>query len=254
MFRICNLGSGSSGNATIVSDGDICFLIDIGLNKKMLTAKLAEVGYTLNDVSFILVTHLHTDHYQVTAANAFDKSQFYGCFDCNDLPKENYLLPFRSIELKGYKITPLLASHDDFNSHNTLGYRIENRHGEVLVYMTDTGYIPDENVSYMHNANVYMLESNHDRTKLYNNPNYPQRTIERIDGDSGHLSNTDSAINAFYMVGPKTQRIVLMHLSRDNNTPAIALAEYKKVFQRTLMHKNIKIEVSKPFEVTEYNG
>lgn len=249
MLDIYNLGSGSSGNATVVSDGKTTFLIDVGFNLKTLEQRLLETPYRLKDISFVLFSHLHIDHAQPTGYKAFSPNQLYGCFKKLDIPEQNYLLPFQEKMIHGIKVIPLLASHDDFNVDNTLGFRIENELGESLVYMSDTGYVPEENIPYMSNADYYMFEANHDRTRLYNNPHYPQRLIDRIDSDTGHLNNYDSAINAYYMVGPKTKKFVLIHLSKENNTPSIALNEYKKVFRRSPTHLNIKIEIASPVTV-----
>jgi phosphoribosyl 1,2-cyclic phosphodiesterase len=94
---------------------------------------------------------------------------------------------------------------------------IENGN-QKLVYMTDTGYISQANMAYMKNADYYVIESNHNVRMLLQT----DRTftlIQRILGDTGHLSNEDSAMYLTELVGDKTKEIFLAHLSEEANAP-----------------------------------
>ena len=82
----------------------------------------------------------------------------------------------------------------------------------------------------MNNKNVYLFESNHDIEMLMNGP-YPKFLKQRVVGSNGHLSNNDSSFYLSKLVGDKTKRIVLMHLSETNNKEEKALETIKNTFK-----------------------
>ena len=66
MLRFRSLGSGSSGNATIVEAGSGSqvrrLLVDCGLTIKALDQRLARAGLGAGDIDAIFITHEHGDH------------------------------------------------------------------------------------------------------------------------------------------------------------------------------------------------
>ena len=92
--------------------------------------------------------------------------------------------------------------------------------------------IPEKTLSKMKNADYYIIESNHNIKKLHQT-NRPAHLKLRILSDQGHLNNEASAIYMTELVGPKTKEIILAHLSEEANTPELALAAYKKIFQKS---------------------
>ena len=60
---------------------------------------------------------------------------------------------------------------------------------------------------------------------------YPWNVKKRILGDSGHVSNEDSAYALADIVGERTSRIYLAHLSRDNNMKDLARMTVKQVLE-----------------------
>ena len=89
-------------------------------------------------------------------------------------------------------------------------------------YLTDTGYIPEETGRTLLGAELLVLESNHDEEMLLSGP-YPYSLKRRVLGPQGHLSNADAARYAAASVRAGTRMILLAHLSRENNTPPLAL-------------------------------
>ncbi|MBP5694230.1 MAG: hypothetical protein J6X03_02095 [Bacilli bacterium] len=140
-------------------------------------------------------------------------------------------------------MTPLKTSHDAINP---CGFLIEND-GEKLIYMTDTGTIPKKSLKYMVNADYYFIESNHDLDML-NNSGRPRFLINRIAGSYGHLSNEDSAYYMSGLVGPKTKKIILAHLSEECNTEELALKTYKYIFELRKVNYDIDIVCAKQRE------
>jgi len=59
-FRV--LGSGSSGNTTLVEGDGTRILIDAGLGPRELAERLSATGVDADSISAIFVSHEHTDH------------------------------------------------------------------------------------------------------------------------------------------------------------------------------------------------
>jgi metal-dependent hydrolase (beta-lactamase superfamily II) len=62
MVRVVPLGSGSSGNSTLVVFGARRLLVDAGLSARELTLRLAAVGVAPGSLTAILLSHEHHDH------------------------------------------------------------------------------------------------------------------------------------------------------------------------------------------------
>ena len=61
-LAIQSIGSSSSGNSYLITDGKTNLLLDVGLSGKKIRGALAENGIPEDAVSGILVTHEHVDH------------------------------------------------------------------------------------------------------------------------------------------------------------------------------------------------
>jgi len=230
-MRFYVLASGSKGNATIITDGRTNLLIDQGLTKKWLVEGLAETPVSFDMIDFALFTHEHGDH---AAGHQFiPLEKRYATNGTIEVLEEHRLNHYETIKLGTFEITPLPTSHD---AHDGVGFIVKNE-TETLVYMTDTGYISEANMAYMKNADYYILESNHNvRMLLQTNRGY--ELIQRILGDTGHLSNEDAALYLTELVGPKTREIILAHLSEEANDPDVALKTHVTIYRR----KYVEIE------------
>ncbi len=115
----------------------------------------------------------------------------------------------------------LRAFHTPHDTDERVGYRAEG--GGVFAIATDMGHVTDEVREALSGADTVLIESNHDETMLCDGP-YPVWLKRRILSDRGHLSNANCAALAGELCGRGTRRIILGHLSRENNVPALALA------------------------------
>ena len=114
-------------------------------------------------------------------------------------------------------VTPFSTSHD---APGSCGFRLDGADGSVGI-LTDTGYVTDEAAAVLPGVDLAVLEANHDVETLYSGP-YPYYLKQRILGTEGHLSNEDAARFAVFLAQQGTSEILLAHLSRENNTPAMA--------------------------------
>ncbi len=226
LTTVHTLASGSSGNAAVLSCGDTHLLIDAGISCRRITAALKELGLTPADLTAILITHTHSDH--ISGLNTLLKKTTCPLLatprTCREL---NFRLPETESRLQAVdgpisfgdmEITPVPTSHD---APGSCGWRFDTDGGSVG-FLTDTGYITDEALDLLPGVDLVILESNHDVESLCSGP-YPYYLKQRILGLQGHLYNEDAAQFAVTLAENGASDIVLAHLSRDNNTPAMAL-------------------------------
>lgn len=245
------LASGSEGNSTFFSYQNEKILLDIGKNAKYIKEKLFEIGENPNEVTAILISHTHDDH--VSALRVFLKSfhpkvyvtekMFYDLECLKDYPK--VVIYDDDFYVGSIKVNTIRASHDAGDCRNfilTVGE-------ESLVYLTDTGYLNRKYFSLLENRTYYLMESNHDIEMLMNGP-YPKWLRQRVLGTLGHLSNKDSSFYLSKLIGDKTEKIILMHLSKHNNAEEKALqtlkdtlAEYDIVFSNVVCAKQNEVTV-----------
>lgn len=217
--------SGSKGNATLVYDKGRILLIDMGITLSSLKNALKTIDKNLINIDGVLLTHNHCDH--TKGLKYIGPCPIYcvpGTYDSNSTID---IMPYSKFMIGHFSITPISASHD---APNTIGFVIKNDK-EKLVYLTDTGMIPERTLSKMKNADYYIIEANHNIKKLHQT-NRPASLKLRILSDEGHLSNEASAIYLSEVVGDKTKEIILAHLSEEANTPELAIAAYKKIFKK----------------------
>lgn len=238
-MKTCVLASGSEGNVTYVQTANHNILLDIGTTVKYIKEKLSELSVAIEDIDYVLITHVHDDHIKALK-NFIKKYNPTICvspqmFSELEILKdyEKVLLYGDEIKLDDVDINIIKTSHDTSDARSF----ILTSNNRSLVYLTDTGYINQKYFPLLTNRNVYLFESNHDIEMLLNGP-YPKWLKNSVMGPYGHLSNKDSSIYLAKLIGQDTKKIVLLHLSHKNNTPEKALstiydtfAEYEVNFQ-----------------------
>lgn len=250
-MKACVLASGSSGNSTFISADNHQILIDVGTNYKNLDDKLNEIGYKLSDIDYIFISHAHSDHIN-SLPQIIKKHNPIICVSevmLNSIPSlkgyNNLLLYDNSLKIDQIKIDYIKTSHD---SPDSRGF-IVTYNEKSLVYITDTGYINAKYFETLKNKELYIMESNHDPEMLINGK-YPKWLQARILSDVGHLSNESSSLYLSKLIGPKTKKIILAHLSEQNNSEEKAL----EVFQKMMFDYEINfsgVVIAKPDQRTE---
>lgn len=56
------LGSGSTGNAVLISSDRTRVLVDAGMSAREIVRRMSEMGVAAEDLDAVLVTHEHSDH------------------------------------------------------------------------------------------------------------------------------------------------------------------------------------------------
>jgi len=228
MLRFCSLGSGSSGNATLIeaSSGITTsrVLVDCGFTQRELKARLARAGLEVSDIDAIFVTHEHGDHIGCTVAlskrHGIPIWMSRGTWRAAGQPELGGLLHFARdgdcISLGDVQLMPYTVPHD---AHEPLQPCFSD--GALrLGVLTDAGSITAHLLDQLKGCHALLLECNHDREMLAAS-RYPWSLKQRISGRLGHLSNdTAGEILAACMHGG-LRHVVAAHLSRENNRPEI---------------------------------
>ncbi|MCH4211119.1 MAG: MBL fold metallo-hydrolase [Bacilli bacterium] len=225
MIRFLIVASGSKGNATLIYSENTLFQIDMGISLKRVKEGLSSIKKNLKDVSAVLLTHEHSDHIG-TIGTIEGRIPIFASEGTYPNPKRT-LIPYKSFRLGDFIIEPIQTSHD---ANNPVGF-IVYQDDERLVYVTDTGYLSEENLAIMKDADYYIIESNHD-LKMLLSSRRPAYLKQRIHSDVGHLSNADSAFYMASLVSNKTKGIYLAHLSEECNAPEVALRTYREAFTK----------------------
>jgi len=111
-----------------------------------------------------------------------------------------------------------------------VGYLLSAGGCRVCV-VTDSGEVTPTMLEAMNQADLLILESNHDRERLLRGP-YPYILKQRILSSTGHLSNDQAAEAVLRTWRTDAVRwLWLSHLSRTNNTPKIALQSMRSRIQ-----------------------
>ena len=227
-MRFSPLFSGSSGNCSIVSTDKTNILIDAGMTGKAITSALMDVDVDPADIDAIVVTHEHSDHIKAIGilSRKFDIPVYAneGTWKAmapliGDVAMRNVrtFVTGQNFYVGDVDLTPFPTSHD---AAEPVGYSFSNR-GIRIVYMTDTGRVTEALRETAAGADLLFLESNHD-VDMLKNGFYPYPLKKRILSDRGHLSNDAAAELAKKLYTTGVRRIILAHLSRENNTEPIA--------------------------------
>lgn len=240
-----SLASGSSGNCTLLHTDDTDLLIDCGISARRIGEELNALGLSLDDIDAVLVTHEHSDHIKglkrlmsaysipvyasegtLSALHQSTKDEYFR-FSGADLM--HGISADREFRLGDALICPFRIYHD---AAAPLGFRIEvtksgtapeDRSRVSVCVTTDTGYFDDYIRDHLLYLDAALIESNHDRSMLVEGK-YPMYLKRRIMSRQGHLCNNQSGKLLSEIISPRLRHVFLGHLSRENNTPEIALS------------------------------
>ena len=218
------LGSGSAGNATLVSHAGARMLLDVGFSYRELSRRLGEIDVDPGMLDAVLITHGHGDHTRGLRVLAKRHGvRAYATAAVRDEWKAmngvdwHALDPEVGIDLGGLRFVPFPVPHD---ASETVAFRIETPEGAVG-YATDVGMLTPALIERFRDCRLLVIESNHAAELLRVSP-YARSTRERIAGDGGHLSNESLAAFVREHLGASVRCLVLAHLSRVNNLPELA--------------------------------
>lgn len=227
-LRYSILASGSTGNALYVESDEHSFLVDAGFSGKQMEALFGQIERDISKLSGIFVTHEHSDHIKGIGILArkyklpvYANEKTWQAMESNvgAIPTDQKFVfnmetvkSFGSVDIESFGV-----SHDAAEPM----FYVFHHGGKKLVLITDTGYVSDRMKGTISNADVYIFESNHD-VQMLRMGRYPWNIKRRILSDVGHVSNEDAALAMSDVIGDRTKRVYLAHLSLDNNMKDLA--------------------------------
>lgn len=242
MINLHVIASGSKGNASLIYDDKTLILVDLGISKERLIEGLNEIGKSIDDITYALFTHDHSDH--IKNFEFIDEKKRYALSKTIPLLKTNILKAYNEYQFGSFKVTPIKTSHD---ASSPCGYIFKDEK-ESLGYVTDTGALSTLSLKLLSNLNYYYFESNYDEEMLLNSGR-PAILISRILSSKGHLSNDLSAKYLSMLIGSNTKEVVLCHLSEECNEENIALTTHYDYYDKLgLDISNIVFKCAKQWE------
>lgn len=220
MINMHVIGSSSSGNSFIIQDGATTILLDVGFPSEVIRSKLFQLGITPKDITGVLVTHEHQDHISgINFLKGVKKYMTKGTFEAAkahySIKREEVVLITPEVPFKVGNITAL-GMKTEHDAAEPVSFLIKNSSNEKLVFMTDTGIARN----LVKNADMYIIEANYIAESVkrqYEEGEFNEAQYIRL--INTHLSNEQSLEYLQKCIGPKTKKVVLMHMSPRNQNP-----------------------------------
>ncbi len=228
MIRFCSLGSGSTGNATLIEarSGTTAsrVLVDCGFSLRELALRLARAGLGIEDIDAVFVTHEHGDHVGCALTLArrhriplWTSRGTWRAIGEPDLPV-HFARDGEPIVVGDLLLQPYTVPHDAQEPLQLVGSDGAQRVG----LLTDAGASTEHLLAQLRHCDALLLECNHDAALLANS-RYPAFLKARVGGRFGHLSNDTAAEILAACLHDRLQHVVAAHLSVENNRPELAL-------------------------------
>jgi len=237
-MKFCTIASGSSGNSSYVGIGGQNFLVDAGVSGKRIENALFQMD--VRNIDGIFITHEHRDHIVGAGVmarrfklNLYATPLTWRYFVANrtigevDASQVKFIEPEKPINMNGVKVTAFDISHD---AAQPVGYTFETEDGNKIAFATDLGHETDTVCNHLKDAQIIVLESNHDLEMLKNGP-YHYKLKERVASRFGHLSNIDAGQLLSKIAHDKLKHVILAHLSEENNMPMLAYSTVNRILE-----------------------
>lgn len=228
-MKLTSLFSGSSGNCLLFEHGKTKILIDAGLSGNKIQQMLRYAEVDPMELSAILITHEHDDH--ISGAGILSRRFKLPIYanqptmramgaKLGKIEDKNrvYFKTGEKFSIMDVEITSFHSSHDAIEP---VGFTFTDGKKAIGI-ATDIGIITNEIADALKNCRAVLLEANHDVDMLMRG-SYPYYLKKRILSELGHLSNEDSGRFCCELIKNGTEKIILGHLSQQNNTPLTAL-------------------------------
>jgi phosphoribosyl 1,2-cyclic phosphodiesterase len=227
VLRFKSLGSGSTGNCTLVEASGLLpfrMLVDCGLGIRQLALRLGQAGLQPEDIHAIFITHEHGDHIGCALALALRHRipvwMSQGTYWAMGAPDFDGLLHIardgHKIDLGGLQLMPFSVPHD---AREPLQLSCTDGASKLGI-LTDLGHATPHVLAQLQTCDALLLECNHD-TEMLNQSAYPPFLKRRVGGLHGHLSNAAAADIARAAVHAGLKHLVAAHLSLKNNQPEL---------------------------------
>lgn len=219
-MKFASLGSGSSGNATLVSDDRTLILIDCGFTIKETVKRLERLGRKPEHLDAIIVTHEHSDHVKGVAPLArkykipvYMTEGTFASRDYGQLPELNLICHYEPFAVGAIRVKPVAVPHD---AREPAQFVFSNDNVRLGV-LTDLGSVTSHVLEAYQQCHGLLVEANHDVRMLSEGP-YPFSLKRRVASAWGHLNNVQTVNLLNELDLSLVEHLVIGHISRTNNT------------------------------------
>lgn len=258
-ISFCSFSSGSSGNSYLVKSKTTALLVDAGISGKKILEGLQQSETSPENVRGLLITHEHGDHTKSLGpiTRKLENVMAYANEKTWSLIGDKVQETKKGVFKTGDAFTIGDISIKSFNiSHDAIepvGFSFYCEGSQISI-VTDTGHITEEIYDEIVDADILVLESNHD-VNMLKMCRYPWSVKQRILGHEGHLSNEDAGFTLCRLITDKSKKrqVLLAHLSKENNFPEMAMQTVKNLLQEAdyYVGKNIHIEMIVKDQISE---
>ncbi len=235
-LQVASLNSGSNGNCYYIGNKNEAVFIDAGISCRETERRMKRLELSLNKVKAIFITHEHADH--INGLSKIIKKYKIPVY-LTKATRQSHLLAWSesiAINFQAYQpiaignlvVTAIPKFHDAYDPYSFL---VSDGATTVGVF-TDSGRVCDNLNKNFRLCNAAFIESNYDEEMLENG-GYTLHLKNRIRGGLGHLSNTEALQLFLTHRPPFMSHLFLSHLSKNNNTPEIALSLFQQVAGNT---------------------
>lgn len=238
IMKFTVLGSGSTGNAVLITTGKTKVLVDAGLSAKEILRRVTEVGENFEQLDGVLITHEHGDHAGGLRVlmkhlkcpvfiSGETKHAYFSTRKGNDeAQKRRDALRNKTVEIESSQdfqigdidFHPFSLPHDAVDN---FGFVAESK-GVKIATLWDFGHVTTLIKEKLRGCDGIVIEANHSKDMLKTCPLYSWDLKQRILGRMGHLSNEDLAEWLTNDYDGAAEHIVLAHLSQQTNEPHLA--------------------------------
>ncbi len=270
------LGSGSTGNAVLISTEKTNVLVDAGMSAREILRRLSVVGVSCEKLDGVLLTHEHSDHagglrvlmgsvncpvyISRPTEDAFYDTQKVGQNGDSESSKRRSVLKERTVEIESSRdfrigdidFEPFSVPHDAVDN---FGF-VAKKDGVRIATLMDFGHINELIKEKLRSCDAIVIESNHSRDMLRACSVYSWDLKQRIMSRTGHLSNEDLSDWLVSDFDGRARHIVLAHLSQRANEPHLAriTAETALQMRSPLFKAETRVTLSHYKQPTEWIG
>ncbi len=273
-MRFTVLGSGSTGNAVLISSENTNVLVDAGMSAREILRRLGEVGVGYDRLDGILITHEHGDHagglrvlmssvdcpvfISRPTEDSYYDTRAGGQNGDSESSKRRAALKDKTVEIESTRefrigdidFEPFSVPHD---AADNFGFAAK-KDGVKVATLMDFGHITDLIKEKLSGCDAIVVESNHSRDMLRACSVYTWDLKQRIMSRTGHLSNEDLSEWLQNDFDGSARHVVLAHLSQRANEPHLArlMAETALQMRSPLFRAETKITISHHKQPTEW--
>ncbi len=235
-MKICILASGSGGNSIYVESRGTALIIDQGIPHRQLRQRMALRGIDEKKIKGIIVTHEHNDH--ISGVGITSRKLGVPIYStekslrkiASKLNGSEQVIPIEGgvlFTIDPMEILPFSVSHD---AEDPIQFCITSGRKKIAV-ATDLGFVSFLVAERLKDCDLVVIEANYDVEMLKNGP-YPWELKKRIESKKGHLSNRNAAETVFNLMKNGKPKVILAHLSEENNHPDVAEKTVCELFEK----------------------